>query len=319
MIWLDALRVFACFSVAAVHISLTFNIPGRIGQFMAAGSNGLGIFYILSGFLAYYSMERYKGNAGGWIGKKLLRILPMYYFALVVFVVFYEFILRSVPEDPNKIKWLSYFLGINTILKKGPVFWYNIGALSSMSIFLWFYCLVPLMRRIINNFNRSLIFLLAAYGMLRALQYTEYLTMFRAYYYFAIGITVYYAITEHKEKITMLLFAFVIMLLMLADSKGGLGYGLTVGIFIMSCVDLTIKNDFISKIIVFFSKRSFAIYIAHTAVMQIAGEYVENYNFKSFIIMFIATVAATAVLYEGIEVGFVKGYRTIMHRCVSVR
>lgn len=303
MIWLDVLRIFACFSVVSVHLSIVFNVPGRIGRIMEAGSNGLGIFYILSGFLAFYSLNKYEGTTSNWIRKKLLRILPMYYFAILCFIIIYEFILKRVPNDPNRIKWLSYVLGINTVLKKGPDFWYNIGALSSMSVFMWFYIFAPSIRKVINSWEKSLILLAVSYCALRILQHTEYLTMFRAYYYFAIGIVVYYAVTAGKEKITSLLFVAVIMLLILAESKGGLLYGLTVGIFIMVSHDMTIKNETIVKIISFISKRTFAIYIAHTAVIQVVSDTVNVFDIKCFGMVTVLSIAGIVVLYEGVERG----------------
>lgn len=304
MIWLDVLRIFACFSVVAVHISITFNISGRIGKIMEAGSNGLGIFYILSGFLAFYSLDRYKGTTSEWIKKKLVRILPMYYAALTAFIIIYEFILRSTPKDPNNIKWLSYVLGINTILKKGPIFWYNIGALSSMSVFMWFYVLAPLLKQIVNSWGKSLIFLAATYVLLRVLQHTDYLTMFRAYYYFAIGITTYYAVTKEKEKVTCLIYISVIMFLMLADAQGGLMYGLAAGLFIIVSHNMTINNETVNKIISFVSKRTFAIYIGHTAIIQVVSDVAEKFDVKCFILTTVLSIIAIAFLYEVVERGF---------------
>lgn len=303
MIWLDILRIFACFSVVAVHIAIVFDVPGRIGKIMQAGSNGLGIFYILSGFLAFYSIDNYKGTKANWVRKKLLRILPMYYFALLSFIIIYEFIFKSVPDDPNKIKWISYVFGINTILKKGPDFWYNIGALSSMSVFMWFYILTPFIKKVVNSWEKSLAMFAVCYGLLRVLQYTEYLTMFRAYYYFAIGIVVYYAITEKKEKTTGVIFASVMLLLILADAKGGLLYGMAVGLFIIFSHDMTIKNEIAVKIITFISKRTFAIYIAHAAVIQVALDVTDVFDAKCFFVVAVLSVVLIFVLYEVVEKG----------------
>lgn len=303
MFWLDVLRIFACFSIVAVHIAVVFNVPGRIGEIMVEGSNGLGIFYILSGFLAFYSLDRYKYSKQRWIGKKLLRILPMYYFALIAFIIIYGFILNVVPEDPNKLKWISYFLGINTILKKGPFFWYNLGALSSMSVFLWFYVLAPVLKKIINNWEKSLVFLIFCYVMFRILQHTEYLTMFRAYYYFAIGITTYYAIFGKKEKATSLIFIFVIMVLILADGKGGLMYGLVTGLFIIVSYNMTIQNEMIKKIVSFLSKRTFAIYISHAAVLQVVSDVCNVFDVKCFCMVLLFSLIGIFVLYEGVDRG----------------
>jgi len=308
MICLDILRIFACFSVVAVHVAIMFNIPGRIGRFMEAGSNGLGIFYILSGFLIFISLENRKVSLGKWYIKRLLRILPIYYFVLVVYIIVYAGIVKSVPADPNRIQWLSYFLCINTILPKNEVFWYNIGALSSMSIFVWFYILAPFIRKIICNWKRALVFVGVAYILLRVLQHTNYLQMFAAYYYFAVGIWIYFAIKEGKQKETALISLCILVLLVLADGKGGMLYALIIGLIILSSYDISIENQLVCRIIDFVSKRTFAIYLAHATVMQLMHIIGIERNVKGMILFLLYSLAGIFILYELVEKSSVKLY-----------
>lgn len=306
MIYLDILRIFACFSVMAVHIAVTFDIPGRLGKFMEAGSSGLGIFYMLSGFLAFVSLSEYfchENRPRGWVLRRLWRILPMYYFAVFYYIVFFEFIVGSVPEDPNKIKWLAYVLGINTILPEGPNMWYNVGALSSMSVFMWFYILAPLIKEVVSNWKRAVAFFAVCYVALRLLQHTTWLTMFRAYYYFALGILVYYAIKEQKEKITGAAFALGIMILILADTNGGLDYALATGLFMLMTYNLKISNEKICAVISFLSKRTFAIYIGHVMAIVTLSAVMPVKDGKFVLLLVIFTPVAIAVLYEGVERG----------------
>lgn len=312
MICLDLIRIYACFSVVAVHVAIVFNIPGRIGQFMSAGSNGLGIFYILSGFLIFASLESNKGSLLQWYKKRMLRILPMYYLTIVVFIVLYECIIGGSPEDPIGLKWISYFLGINTILPKTTVFWYNLASLSSMSVFVWFYILAPLLKRVVTNWNRAWVFVLAAYVVMKALGHTNWLQMFGAYYYFAIGILIYYAIGQKKEKQTVIVLACISALLLLADAKGGLLYALVIGILIIMTYDCVISNDLVAKIITFISNRTFAIYLAHATVVQIMWvTYDCKKGITGFVIGTILTIVVTALLYEGVEKGTVKLYKKL--------
>lgn len=308
MICLDILRIFACLSVVAVHASIAFNIQGRIGEFMAAGSSGLGVFYILSGFLIFISLDRLQGRLSKWYAKRMVRILPMYYFMVILYMVVYGLILHDIPADPNKIKWLSYFLCINSVLKRQVDFWFNIGALSSMSVFMWFYILAPILKRVVSNWNRSLVFMALSYVLLRILQHTEYLYMFRTYYYFAIGIMIYYAMKEHKEKPTTILALCIEVFLMLADGQGGLMYGLIIGLIILYTNDVQINNDKIVSIIRFLSKRTFAVYFAHTAVMQLMTVLGIDRSVKGVAMAVVYTVAGVVILYEVVEKNVVKLY-----------
>lgn len=308
MICLDILRIFACFSVVAVHVAIMFNIPGRIGRFMEAGSNGLGIFYILSAFLIFISLENRKVSLSKWYIKRLLRILPIYYFILVIYIIVYSGVVKSVPEDPNRIKWLSYFLCINTILPKAEMFWYNLGALSSMSIFVWFYILAPFMRKIICNWKRALIFLAASYVLLRALQHTNLLQMFAAYYYFAVGMLIYFAIREGRQKETTIISLCILVLLVLADGKGGMLYALIIGLLILYSYDVSIKNECLCNIITFVSKRTFAIYLSHATVMQLMSLAGVEKNIESMIMFAVFSVAGVFVLHGVVENTVVKLY-----------
>lgn len=318
MICLDILRIFACLSVVAVHAAITFKIPGRIGRFMEAGSSGLGIFYILSGFLIFISLENRTRSMAGWYKKRMLRILPLYYFMVVFYIVFYEFVIGSVPADPNGLKWFSYFLCINKIIRIGEQFWFNIGALSSMSVFIWFYLLAPFIKKMVNSWKRSLCFVVFTYLVLRVLNLLQsmkgftWFDMFKSYYYIAVGIMIFYAIKEGKQKETQVICLVLMAILMLSGAEGGLLYALCIGLIIMTTWDIDIPNEKVKSAVSFLSKRTFAIYLGHTAVMQI-GDYIGiKDGVKGILIAVAATVLITAVLYEAIERGAVKLFARIL-------
>lgn len=317
MICLDIIRIFACFSVLAVHIAIVFNIPGRIGRLMEAGSNGLGIFYILSGMLIFMSLDSRKDSIRAWYIKRLLRILPMYYFVLILYIVIYELALKSAPTyalGPNLCGWAAYFLGFNTILAKQDTFWYNIGAVSSMSVFIWFYILAPVIKKLVTNWRRALCFIAVSYLLLRVLQHTQWLQMFAAYYYFAIGIWVYYAISEHKEKETSVISLCILVLLILADGKGGMLYALVIGLLILNTYDINIGNAKVCAVVKFLSARTFAIYLAHATVMQLMDLLNIQKNAVGMIKCVVYSVIGIAILHELVEKGAVKLYGAISSR-----
>ncbi|TCK39624.1 peptidoglycan/LPS O-acetylase OafA/YrhL [Paraburkholderia sp. BL8N3] len=84
--YLDAVRAFAALLVVTVHTQQTFHAPSRVIEILAAmGQLGVQLFFVLSAYLIFDSLDRIEKN-GGTLGEffvhRFLRIAPLYYFAL---------------------------------------------------------------------------------------------------------------------------------------------------------------------------------------------------------------------------------------------
>jgi peptidoglycan/LPS O-acetylase OafA/YrhL len=85
----DSIRATAAISVVVSHIGLDVAGPGPIVT--PFGSFGVDVFFLLSGFLLYrpYAAARVTGRRPptlrGFYRRRILRIVPAYWFALVVF------------------------------------------------------------------------------------------------------------------------------------------------------------------------------------------------------------------------------------------
>ena len=318
MISMDIIRIFACFSVMAVHIANAFNIPGRVGQFMQAGSSGLGIFYILSGFLGFFSLDYNKGSIGKWYSKRFIRILPIYYFVLVVYVCIFGLGLQKVPEWFGGLGWTTYFLCLNTIFPKFDSYWYSFGALSSMSVFIWFYILAPIIKKIIDSYSKSIIFILITFGISKVLSSTQWLGAFKVFYYFAIGICAYYAVKEGKEIITTVVFCSVMALLTLAGSQSGIIYALIFGTLITNSTQLSIENIYINRVIGFLSERTFAIYLGHATIYQLMPQLGIEKNIKGFVLFVVYSLVAIFIIHEVVEKYTMKLYNVLVKKMERV-
>jgi len=310
MICLDIIRVYACLSVVAVHLALVFNIEGRIGSIMRAGSSGLFIFYVLSGFVIFSSLEQSGLSYWGWLKKRLIRIFPLYYFMVIACMILFEIKVNLFPQEKTFLYWLSYFLCLPKVLKYSNTFWNNVGTLSSISVFMWFYILAPLLKKIVNNWKKSGLFLIVAFGLYKVFASAQWFSILNTLVYFAIGIFIFYAIKEERENQTLGILLSVVVVMLLADARGGALYCICVGMLIMCTVNVEIKSETVNKIVRFLSDRTFAIYLAHVFVLDISI-YTDTFSrfgtsWSLFGILFICTVLGIFVLHEIVEKGSVK-------------
>ncbi len=96
--WLDSLRFGAFFVVFIAHVTYFLNfpvpvtIPGSVSRaILQNGDLGVGLFFVLSGFLITYILEREYVSRGTislkrFYVRRVLRIWPLYFFALLLIV-----------------------------------------------------------------------------------------------------------------------------------------------------------------------------------------------------------------------------------------
>lgn len=292
----DLLRIYACLCVVAVHTSILFPIPGKIGEIMGNGSSGVSVFMALSGFLIFQSLEK-KEKLSFWYAKRLARIVPIYYFVLIADLAIYGYFLQDKAEVYGYGCWID-FLFINKVVPADSSFWINVGAVWSISCFVIFYFMAPLLKKCINSFHKSLIFMIVMYAVAKLLpKITPWCSFAESIYIFAAGIFVYYAIKENKQRQALILGLSIIVLLILADSRGGILYTIAVALLMLASYDLTIKNETVCKVIAYVSSLTFCIYLAHGAVMQVIQTMQTGSFSKDVLIFVIGSVCGTFVLY----------------------
>lgn len=78
---LNIIRIFAAWMVLSVHITQ------RAGMDFSVGAYGVQLFFIMSGYLAFYSLANKKYSAIEYYKKRAVRILPTYWFCLILLYV----------------------------------------------------------------------------------------------------------------------------------------------------------------------------------------------------------------------------------------
>lgn len=87
--WVDALKGIAICGVVMCHCNNS-DLPQFLSNIAFYGKNCVQLFFVLSSFLLFTSYEKYLATEkyGHWISKKIIRLVPIYYIALIVCGVF---------------------------------------------------------------------------------------------------------------------------------------------------------------------------------------------------------------------------------------
>ena len=152
---LDGVRAFACLSVVIFHISNTsqnehiLNLEklGPIASsFLLAGGSGVTLFFVLSGFLLFMPyakallFDKPWPKAGEFYLKRVLRIIPGYYVALLVIVLLQQ------QQYLQPAHWKELGLFLTFLMDATPATYQKLsGPFWTLAIEWQFYMLLPLL------------------------------------------------------------------------------------------------------------------------------------------------------------------------------
>ncbi|WP_026520223.1 acyltransferase family protein [Butyrivibrio sp. FCS006] len=313
---LDLLRALSCIMVMGVHIGQRFSIPGALGRFFEKGSTGVSFFFILSGYLAFVSMDRiyekdgisFKGTLKFWV-RRSLHVLPLYYLLMLFYFIFYLAI-KGIPGDETGLYWIRYIFMINLWVPAEDVFWTNLGAVWSISAFMLFYLLAPLFYALIRKYWVAWIGVLGFYGVFKLTDSvgTGRIPV-RYMFYFLIGILVYLAIKEEKELGLAAILSFVILFCFLAGGGTALITPFLAALYIIACKGKTLsvrKDSIMVTLVTFISTISYSIYLVHAGVLAVLDRVGITSAFTYIPIFAVLTLILSYITYNLVEVKFAR-------------
>ncbi len=354
--FIDALRGYAILLVLLVHSSQSVApINPTLQLLMSNGARGVQLFFIASALTLCMSWQfRSKQEISplrNFFLRRFFRIAPMFYVAIVFYVLLYGFTPRYWA--PNGIEWwfvplTALFLhGFNpeTITSVVPGGW-------SIAVEMNFYLVLPLLLHHLTTIKSSIYFFLFSvcmYGISRLAfnhlfagvyptnqQYLVstfiYMNFFGQLPVFAIGICTYFAfinVGSLKRVVVFgnLLFMLGIVLLMLLSSSINitrlLGNYVAIGAaFALFAITLSVfpVKAIVNKVVIQLGKISFSMYLSHFAVLHFFSKFGISSFFEngdtSSILHFLCVVAVTAsfsyILYATIErEGILLGKRIV--------
>ena len=163
--YIDALRGWAIIGVMAIHCQSHVIPDGWLYPFVQSGKYGVQLFYVISAFTLCrsisYRAELNVFNKKDYFLKRFLRIAPLYYFYILIYLIFNGF--SKQYWTPNGVTYSDLFLlftfthgwhpeTINSII---PVSW-------SIAVEFTFYFVLPFLVSKFNNISRISILILAS-------------------------------------------------------------------------------------------------------------------------------------------------------------
>ena len=288
---LDLIRITAAFMVLSCHFGQYMG--NSIQQFTAVGARGVQCFFLLSGYLAFYSLAKNDNVRNYWF-KRAVHIIPMYYTVLVAqwaFDVFYAHFFERQPwsiifswSGIGGVRNLRYFTFTNLFFPSSSWYmWNNKYATWTMSVLFVYYLIVPFIYKIIKRFWQSfgifvilailrdkiaaqLLFVLTDFPVDSHIDYFSTMNPLNEMYCFFLGITVYLAIKEGKEFILF----WGGTLVLLYSGFSWYPYEVIFSFLLMEGVKspFTCSKTKITQAIIFLADGSFSLYLWHPLILK---------------------------------------------------
>lgn len=334
--YIDALRGWAIIGVVASHSHQMFGNLSQLVKIVASnGAMGVRLFFIISALTIFITVDKKKQDTkeltSNFFIKRFLRIAPMYYLAIIYYIISNWFFLQKIDYE-GIFSNLFFVHGLfpKTINSFVPGGW-------SITVEMFFYCLIPLIIRKINNLNNAVSFFIITcilryigiYITKRLLGDDgingEFLYLFfpNQLPVFAIGIILYYLIIK-KESINIspvnLISLVILMIISLMFKYYNLllqehllfAYTFAVLIIFMSKKKIVLLDN---KLIRFIGKISFSVYIIHFIVLfwlqrfNLTTIYQGSSTINFFIYFLLTLILSSAIsylTYEFVEKPFQK-------------
>lgn len=286
---LNLIRLFAAWMVLSVHITQ------RTGMDFSVGAYGVQLFFILSGYLAFYSFTNNNYSTIEYYKNRAVRILPTYWFCLILLYfqdvfwgIFYNKLsIQEVFTGQCSPRFLRYFFGLQCFIPSDNWdLWNNHNALWTMSSFIAFYIFTPFLYKILNNFYTSfactICFLVGRPFFIKTIQlwfsdypadaHIEWFSLnnpLSELYCYLLGCTLYLAIKKEKQNIYIFIITIILIVTRFEWYQFEFIFVLLIYISI-SMAPLT-HNKILNKFISIASNGSFALYLIHPIVLIVAS------------------------------------------------
>lgn len=333
---IEILRAFAIILIVIFHSIMYLQIPYKnLIPWDFVAQLGLSLFFFISGFVLYYNYNdiNLKNDLKSFYYKRLVRIYPLYWFALIVTFswMIYSFKFISFPPNQydsilNLTTLLVGFLGLQGLADGNSGF--NQSLFWFIGVILIYYILYPFIIRpknLINMFSVSLIFILLLYYLNIQLSFIPGLFIFFWLFFAGIAIcwlnnnyTNFSNIKLNLKNINLVLFLkyiFPLLLLFLLIQTQFQNYYLIILKFSLSTLivyaitKLTLNyltkknnkffNSLFYNLILKISYGSYATYLIHVTIFLIIIDILAKLHLSEY---------QTIIIAMGIPISFLIGY-----------
>jgi peptidoglycan/LPS O-acetylase OafA/YrhL len=286
---INGLRFIAIFLVLIEHFAYF------IGKRITAGYYGVDLFFVISGFLVTSVLlatkkESFSDNYVHFVGRRTLRIFPIYYFTI--------FILLIVGVDAvskNLFSLLTYtynYASIHNNISPNPVFQFWSLAVEEQFYLLWPFIVIPLKKKPLVLLSIISVVVIVGYSQLifsifprlSAYNYVSLLTRMASLGLGALGaiLATHNLLSENffKNKFIEYIILSLLILMLLLNYKIKLlvlGFCSLYLVLKVSFFDLSYEpfNKFLcNKYIMYIGTISYGIYVFHGPISYYFGQYI---------------------------------------------
>jgi len=343
--FIDSLRGIAILGVIMVHAVQfgRFNAPVLvfIAKLAGEGQNGVQLFYLVSAFTLFLSMENRINKEFNPIKnffiRRFFRIAPMYYIAIAAFLVTFGFGPRYWLGDAQNITILNILSNMIFLHGFNP-YWINSLVLGgwSIAVEMTFYCILPFLFSKIRTINHAIICFEISI-VIRPILYmilirfnpigSDYLWgHYLGFYFpnqlpvFCLGIIMYFIVIKKqnlydiKGETLFLLGLFCVFEVTIGKDFFAPHHIVVTLAFLLFAISISIYKNIlaINPLFSYFGKISFSMYLVHYQVLIALTrvnfiDYAKNGTIN-FILRYIITVILTSIIstisYKIIELPF---------------
>ncbi len=318
MVIFDILRICAALMVFGIHLFIFVpQLPASLCEILSNGGYGVSIFFVISGFLMMQSLENSKSLKEYYV-KRVARILPGYYAMVLVGIFVWDMGFGKMPVDTyGGLGWLRYLFCVNTWIPSHHYdFWNNLWGLWTINCFLFFYLIAPFLKKYINSFNKSAVFMVAMIGFTfvfskampgvfaeMGAEMPGMLACDMPIYSlntFSMGMCVWYGKKEGRLKNCMQLLTVILVGFIGLNMYNRMLWGVLCAVIMIAFMDLKIENPKINSVIKVMSRYSFCLYLVHLCVIEI----VDHFGVRGVPFLALSTVSsvlAAVALYHLVE------------------
>jgi peptidoglycan/LPS O-acetylase OafA/YrhL len=270
---IQILRAIACINVIIAH-SIYFAISNNFNSSFALffkdwGTNGVDIFFVISGFIIYYIHKKNNRSGFDFILQRMKRIIPLYWFySLVLFIFFnlFPILFNKYSTDFNHL-FLSLFFLSDIFFNKLPV--YHLG--WTLEIEFFYYLIFGLFIILIGN-KKYFLFFIMLFIILSSWKINSIFIEFL----FGVLIGTIFFSNNKKLKYIMSKFSYAILLTGIISLFLSLFislnynrivlYGIPSFFIVLAAVFLKQNSN---KILIFLGNASYSIYLTHFLILGI--------------------------------------------------
>ena len=325
--FITGLRAIAATMVVMIHTG-AFADFGEIGQAVTfAGKYGVDIFFVISGFTIAKTFTEAK-NYQSYLIRRLLRIVPLYWLAISVAMIFWLSGAFSLPDGMQEIKSLSNLY--NYILHLSMLSYLDYRVANSVlgvewtipiEVF-WYVCLPPILyfgKTIPRTIGMVVVLVVLTavlsyvskklFGTSQPIKWSPI-----AYgHLFFLGVASYYlrdrlkSVMSQRPNIWIGVAVFFFAIALIVDF-GGRSEVLAIStailiVWVTPARAAWVTSPLTARPILFLGSISYSIYLTHVLVLHMLGEFamLPTSGIGKFLIVYTVTVAVSTVTYLGVE------------------